>query len=148
MKNLLLFLSLGFVLAYSTSCEKKPKQFSDWKINGTAYRSNNVSVSVGKGSAAMACQEPEGFSIVWYTSSGFPDRDGRVWRIADGGQGTVGLGIYRQGIYYNVSPHEIKYMRSRIGDNGGIELVVEPVWYVNYDNPADSVLIEGVFRRP
>lgn len=147
MKKKLIYLLLGIVLVYGISCKKKPKHFSDWKINGTAYRSNNVTVDVGKGAVEMVCHDSEHFLISWYTSSGFPDSDGIIWQIAGGMQGTIGLGIYTQGKYYIVSPHEVKYARSRVGD-GTIEIVVEPIWYVNYANPADSVLIEGVFRKP
>ncbi|OJV56069.1 MAG: hypothetical protein BGO31_18520 [Bacteroidetes bacterium 43-16] len=146
MKNLFIFLLIGFGLIYYISCKKKPNYFSDWKINGTAYRSNNVTVSEGKGIVTMACYAREGFSLVWYTSSGFPDRGG-MWLIADGSSGTAGVGIYHEGKYYMVSPNEVKYLNFGVG-NGTIEFQAEPAWFINYENPADSVLVEGVFRRP
>lgn len=66
MKSQFLFLPPAFILIQSISCtkSKEPNQFSDWKINGTAYRSNNVNITTTKGSAIMECRESEGFAFI------------------------------------------------------------------------------------
>lgn len=32
--------------------------------------------------------------------------------------------------------------------NGKARFVLEPIWYVYFDNPADSVLVSGEFNEP
>lgn len=149
MKELFIFLSFSFVLIQSTSCKKSKErnQFSDWKINGTEYRSNNVTIITTKGAAVMECRESEGFSLVWFTSTGFPSKHERLWRIVDGAQNTIGVNIYYQGNNYMISSNEESFVQSRF-NNSKVEFPLSSTWFINQNNLADSILVEGIFREP
>ncbi|MBL7705397.1 MAG: hypothetical protein JNM21_07585 [Taibaiella sp.] len=155
MKNIFLFLYFGFVLTYSISCKKskEPSQFSDWKVNGTEYRSNNVTIITTKGAAVMECRESEGFAFVWLTSTGFPrgfsgSYPSKIERPNGSGNPREYIYVYHNGHTYIVSSHEDKYYTISQNPPVKVEISVPPTWFVKIDNEADSILVEGVFQEP
>ncbi|RQO29912.1 hypothetical protein DBR32_15160 [Taibaiella sp. KBW10] len=133
---------------------EKKKQFSNWKIKGTEYSSNNTEVAIGHAIGKLSCSGKNRFSITFYsfsfmTANSLPDTDSFLLTRDNLEQdsGKVLLYLYIDTTGYVPPTNSIKYLKAeRI--NGKIRYTLPGMWYVNYMNPNDSVLVEGTFNEP
>lgn len=147
MKKLLIILLIGFL--FSCNRDKQPSPFSYWKINGVEYNSNKIDTAVGKKVAGMTCGDLNQRYEMTYYIPYFPSFG--EWLIIKQNltqnPNWVELTFYQEGTIYHISPYENRMLVATRKDNNA-EYTMTPTWFINYDNPLDSVLIEGVFLVP
>jgi hypothetical protein len=144
-------ITLLFIIVLIVSCNKKEKpNVSTWTVNGETF-TGMAEVSLGKAIAILSSNDIKNrFSITFYQS--YPEhlpREGK-WPIS-AGSGQDPNRVYVDFHYNNkvfiISPSKIKYLEaSTINEKASYTL--NPTWYISYDNPADSVLIQGTFNQP
>ncbi|RYD99045.1 MAG: hypothetical protein EOP54_05460 [Sphingobacteriales bacterium] len=101
----------------------------------------------------MECRENEGFAFVWLTSTGFPrgfsgSYLSKIYRSDGPGNPRRYIYVYHNGHTYVVSAHEDKYYTISQNPPVKVEISVPPTWFVDQNNEADSILVEGIFREP
>ncbi|RQO29913.1 hypothetical protein DBR32_15165 [Taibaiella sp. KBW10] len=145
MKNIsILILALSF---FACRPEKK-KQFSNWKVNGVTYSSNNVTATIGRAMVTLTSHDTTRFDLRFYL--GFFPSSGE-WPIISINPSQdpnfAILGFYIDTIPYGITPRNInKLIASK--NNNKVTYTLAPTWFISYNNPNDSVLIEGTFNEP
>ena len=142
----LLIVFLTFILFACNKTEKK--QFSYWKINGQEYSSNNVTSSIGKAVANIDCLDKNSFDVTFQLPFLPTDRNLRITnQINNQSSDLVKLNFYLDTISYHISINENKKLiASQV--NNKAHYTMEATWFVNYNNPADSILIEATINEP
>jgi hypothetical protein len=144
-------ITLLFIIVLIVSCKKKEKpNVSTWTVNGETFTAT-ADVSIGKAIAILSSNDIKNrFSITFYQS--YPEhlpREGD-WLINTGHDqdpNRVFIDFYYNNQFYIISPNEIKYLEaSTLNEKASYTL--NPTWYISYNNPADSVLIQGTFNEP
>ena len=122
-----------------------PKAYSYWKVGNDSFKSNNVEKAIGKVVAGIASRgEPNRFTIGFRfgylpTHGNFP-----VAKTGIQHPDSVAVSFYYRSNFY------ISYGSGFLHRDSGVKFqaILDPTWYVNYDNPLDTVLISGIFREP
>jgi hypothetical protein len=151
MKNLL-FIIATLLLLQSCKDDVQPepeKQYSYWKVNGENFKSNNISIGIGKVRSGFSSQDlANRFGLTFYlpylpTNEEWPIVSNNVQQNSN----LAELGFWYQGQPYGISIHENNNLiASKVNNKASYYL--EPTWFVNTGNVNDSVLIEGTFNEP
>lgn len=124
-----------------------PKAYSYWKVGNDSFKSNNVEKAIGKLIVGISCldrNESGNFTMVFHfgalpTSGDFP-----LQKSSSQNPDSAILNFYYKGNFY--IPYRLGFLHRDTGVK--FQARLEPTWYVNYDNPLDTVLISGIFREP
>lgn len=146
-KKYVLLLTSSFLLV---ACNKDAKkQYSHWKVNGVAYSSNNVEATeaYNRPVSSVYCRDKTRFDISFNIeklphSGEFPVRN-------DNSQSPsiVSVGFCFNTVCYGVKENNIATLKAS-DINGKAQYALAPTWFVNFNNPDDSLLIEGIFNEP
>lgn len=142
-KKILLFAA---ILVAFTQCGKR-KQYSHWKVDGKEYSSNNVIVQEYRGVWTLESNDKVRFALVFHGSALPTSGNFKITRTEDLGMGKVSMGICIDTVCYGISPHQTKYVTATINNNKA-QYQMAPAWFVKFNNPNDSILVEGTFNEP
>lgn len=124
-----------------------PKAYSEWKVGNDSFRSNNVRRDEGKLITILSCSDPNAIGNYHITFHFGLDPTKTYFNLCDpdsNRKDCTGIGFYSKGSFYLL--HHSGYL---LRDTGArIQFRLVPTWFVNYDNPQDTVLISGIFRDP
>ena len=144
-KILIVAISLLFI-----ACKKeKPKQYSYWKAGNKEYASNNVKLAAGKAICQFFILDPTERVFLEFFLPGLPS-SGQYRIVKDNPlqqDDRCVLSFTINSKWYQVAASEQKYVQANISKHGAA-ITMPPTWYVNHDNPDDSILIEGIFNEP
>lgn len=145
MKKVLFFAAVILLFA---KCGKR-KQYSHWKVNGNEYRSNNIEKTVGQGSGGyLSCMDQEARFSLYFDCTCLPvGGDYQIVKDVNSTPGLVEVKICFSSRCYIVSEHEKKMLSSSY-QNEKSRYEMPPTWFVNFNNPTDSILVEGTFNEP
>ncbi|HTO15749.1 MAG TPA: hypothetical protein VLZ83_08255 [Edaphocola sp.] len=139
---------ISAILLFNSCKKEKSKQYSYWKIDGIEYKSNNVEIAIGHQIASMGSRDSDRFDLRYYRPS-FPTSG--EWLIVKQNLSQnpewVSMNFYLGNKIYHISPNEIKYLNVT-SNNNKVQFNLSSTWFVEYNNPIDSVLIEGTFNEP
>ncbi len=143
-------LAIFFLLA----CNKnKHKQYSTWYVNGEAYSTNDVKLVSSKGGQAdlrgKVSPTQEEFSIGFSTRYLY-DKHGSFLLTNDSTNYNpfdAGMSIWHNGTYY-ILANNLKDTVTASRFNDKLQLGMTDVWFKNYYNQDDSILVSGTFREP
>lgn len=143
-----MILAIGTLLI---ACNKeKPKQYSYWTINGQEYSSNNVEAAEGHNRplAILGSYDSVRFDISF--KQGYLPTEGN-WPLATLSSSNdptkANMGFYFGTTPYIVSEHNTNLLQAS-ANNDKARYSLSPTWFINYHDPADSILIEGTFNEP
>lgn len=146
MKNLFIA-SCTLLLFFFTCCKKSDnRQYSYWYVNKDSFSSNNISLDIGKAIAVLQCLDSKnnftiGFHFPYLPTNGtFP-----ILLGSSHNPDSVNVVFYCNDKYY-IPFKDCNLLSS--SNNGKSMFTLAPVWYKNYYNPNDSVLIHGTFNEP
>ncbi len=142
---LLLFISSCWI-----SCDKnRNNQYSTWFINGESFYSRDVSFETNKGGNHLSTDSKDnGFNLG--SEMGGRPHPGYIGISTDYNSYNPALFrayFYRNGTYYSLSRHNPDSVLVSL-PNGKVRYEMPVAWFVNYNNPADSVQISGTFNEP
>ncbi len=124
-----------------------PKTYSYWKVGNDSFKSNNVQKTIGKLIAAISCRdrnESGNFTMTFHFGALPTFGDFPLQKTSSQRPDSAILNFYYKGNFY--IPHSLGILHRDTGVR--FQAILAPTWYVNYDNPLDTVLISGIFREP
>lgn len=139
-------LFLAITILSFVQCGKR-KQHSTWKINGQEYSSNDVIVQEYRGEWTLKSNDKVRFALTFHGSTLPTSGNFSITRREDLGMGKVSMGICIDTVCYGISPHQTKYVTATI-NNKKAQYQMAPAWFVKFNNPNDSILVEGTFNEP
>lgn len=132
------------------ACNKeKPKQYSYWKAGNQEYASNNVKLTKGKAISQFFVLDPTERVFLEFFLPGLPS-SGQYLIVKDNPlqqDDRCVLGFTINSKWYQVAASEQKYVQAGMSTHGAV-IEMPPTWYINHNNPDDSILIEGTFNEP
>jgi hypothetical protein len=142
------------VLMFGIACNKENRHpYSDWTVNGRAFRSNNIEKYGGNPKAStpspsLSCRDFEN-RFALSLDDGFDVR-GEIPLVFDSIQqdGTTGISFYVDTSYYILSQHMVSKLIATDRWKGLASYYLPPTWFHYFYNPSDSVLISGTFNEP
>ncbi len=114
-------------------------------MGNDSFKSNNVEKAIGKVVAGIACRDDSNRFNISFRFGSLPTHGN--FPVAKTGiqhPDSVGVSLYYKGEYY--IPYSLGILHRDTGVK--FQAILDPTWYVNYDNPLDTVLISGIFREP
>lgn len=149
--NIQHLLPIGLCLACIwPACNKgKPRQYSYWKAGKQEYASNNVKLTKGKAISQFFILDPTERVFLEFFMTGLPN-NGQYLIVKDNPlqqDDRCVLSFTIDSRWYQVAASEQKYVQASMGEHGAV-ITMPPTWYINHNDPTDSILIEGTFNEP
>lgn len=122
-----------------------PKAYSYWKVGNDSFKSNNVEKAIGKVIAGISCRDDSNRFTIGFRF-GYLPINGNFPLAKTGIQhpDSVAVSFYYRNNFYRI--YGSGFLRRDTGVR--FQAHLDPTWYVNNDNPLDTVLISGIFREP
>ena len=131
------------------SCGKKNrKPYSYWKVNGVEYKSNNVITSrIPKATISSISSKDKIRFGISFNLPNFPKAGEFTINYENHNPNTVSCVFYFDTIAY-VPKEGNKGKLYAFEQKGKAQFTLPQAWFVKYNSPLDSVLIEGTFYEP
>jgi hypothetical protein len=149
-RSIILFSVLFFFLI---SCKKEShNQFSYWYVGNDSFSSNNVGVVIEPYGIDLNCNNiKNSFGFTFENNYHLPVSGNFLITdsLTDDPTITneVGPGFHYMDSFYTVSKSAVSYLHAS-SVNGKAEFTLDSTWFINYNNPNDSVIIHGIFNQP
>jgi hypothetical protein len=138
---------LAAILCVSACKKDPPKQYSYWTVNSDSFRTNNVTLSIDKTGTILHGENDAGsFGLYWGLHSLPTDSNGYLIDSDSPNPVDVSVIIGYQGQSYRV--YQLGQYLSAELVNGKAQYRLTDVWFKDYNNPNDTVLVSGTFNQP
>ncbi|SDE86005.1 hypothetical protein SAMN05216464_11086 [Mucilaginibacter pineti] len=139
------YTSIFFLFALAIGCKKKEQlKESTWTANGETFTAV-AKPSLGKAIAVLASDDAHNRFSIAFNAPYFPT-EGTLTLGTPAADGDVNVNFYYHDVFYIQLNSNTTVNVSLF--NNKTHYTLPPLWFFNYYNHADSVLIAGDFYEP
>jgi hypothetical protein len=160
MKKIALF--PGMLGLFLVACHKDKKhdpepepiirQYSYWTVNGDSFSTNHVEATIGKARMDLYSENAANLFFISFNFGFELPKNGNftISHLNDPDSANfayVHVSFHYHDSVFLIANNEHAILSAHFA-NDKAQYILDPTWYVNYENPLDSVLIQGEFNEP